>query len=182
MPKTIAGTENPAYTDWKLDSSGSYGSVYTVREVATGKNVAIKEFMLSSSDSIRRDTIAEISLLRGLSNPHIISVLDVFTAGSGKWHYMVMPLMDATLQDLIRQTNASSDKLEPLLIKSYMQQLLHGLAYLHSLNILHRDLKPTNLLIDKEGLLQICDFGLAIEIEPDRAQQTPLTRQVRSLC
>jgi serine/threonine protein kinase len=51
--------------------------------------------------------------------------------------------------------------LDPLLIKSYLQQLLKGVAYCHSHRVLHRDLKPQNLLIDRDGVLKLADFGLA---------------------
>ena len=52
-------------------------------------------------------------------------------------------------------------KLDSLLVKSYMQQLLKGIEFCHSHRVLHRDLKPQNLLIDKSGTLKLADFGLA---------------------
>lgn len=50
---------------------------------------------------------------------------------------------------------------ESFIIQSYLYQLLKGVAYIHKFKILHRDLKPQNLLISREGILKIADFGLA---------------------
>lgn len=66
-----------------------------------------------------------------------------------------------------------------LQIKCYMQQLLRGLEHCHSRGVLHRDIKGSNLLIDNNGNLKICDFGLATFFQPNQKQ--PLTSRVVTL-
>ncbi|KAJ3349995.1 serine/threonine protein kinase, CMGC, CDC2/CDK sub, partial [Kappamyces sp. JEL0680] len=78
--------------------------------------------------------------------------------------YMVFPYMDYDLTGLLGNKAIT---LRPSHIKSYMQQLLQGLAYLHSKNILHRDLKGANVLVNVLGELKLADFGLAKELLPD---------------
>ena len=72
--------------------------------------------------------------------------------------YMATPYMDHDLSGLLG--NPSVRITEPQ-IKCYMLQLLEGLRYLHDSNVVHRDLKAANLLINNRGILQIADFGLA---------------------
>lgn len=71
--------------------------------------------------------------------------------------YLVFEFLD---QDLKKYMDMTS-QLEPMLIKSYMYQLLKGIEFCHSHRVLHRDLKPQNLLIDRNGAIKLADFGLA---------------------
>lgn len=64
-------------------------------------------------------------------------------------------------QDLKKYFDSCNGEIDPDTVKSFMQQLLKGLAFCHSHNVLHRDLKPQNLLINKNGELKLADFGLA---------------------
>lgn len=72
--------------------------------------------------------------------------------------YLVFEYLE---QDLKKYMDYVGKKLDKLLIKSYLQQLLKGIAFCHSHRVLHRDLKPQNLLIDRAGTLKLADFGLA---------------------
>jgi len=94
-------------------------------------------------------------LLRELKHPNIVKLLEVVHT-TNKLH-LVFEFLDQDLKRYIDSVN----KVEPLLAKSYMFQLLRGLNFCHCRRILHRDLKPQNLLIDKSGVLKIADFGLA---------------------
>lgn len=67
----------------------------------------------------------------------------------------------------------------PLQVKCYTNQLLSGLEHCHSRNVLHRDIKGSNLLINDEGILKIADFGLASFFDPDRRH--PMTSRVVTL-
>lgn len=83
--------------------------------------------------------------------------------------YMVTPYMDHDLSGLIENPNVEFNLPQ---IKCYMKQLLEGMFYLHSNNILHRDIKTANLLINNEGILKIADFGLARPVESPEAEYT----------
>jgi len=72
--------------------------------------------------------------------------------------FLVFDFVD---KDLKKYMDAIKGKMHPMLVKSYLYQLIRGMAFCHAHRVLHRDLKPQNLLIDKEGNLKIADFGLA---------------------
>jgi serine/threonine protein kinase len=99
--------------------------------------------------------IREISLLKELQHPNIVNLREVIHSDLSL--YLVFEFLE---QDL-RKYLESVDSLPPPLIRSYMHQLMSGVAFCHSHRIIHRDLKPHNLLIDRQGALKIADFGLA---------------------
>jgi len=87
---------------------------------------------------------------------NIVILLDVLHAPLKL--FLVFEFLD---QDLKRYMDSVREPMDPLLVKSYLYQLLSGIAYCHARRILHRDLKPQNLLIDRQGALKLADFGLA---------------------
>ena len=98
----------------------------------------------------------EIKLLQELKHENIIELVDVFGHRSNV--SIVMDFMDTDLEIIIKDQGII---LTPANIKSYVLQTLLGLEYLHMNWILHRDLKPNNLLVDSKGCLKLGDFGLA---------------------
>ncbi|XP_023606904.1 cyclin-dependent kinase 7 isoform X2 [Myotis lucifugus] len=132
----------------KLDflGEGQFATVYKARDKNTNQIVAIKKIKLGhrseAKDGINRTALREIKLLQELSHPNIIGVI----------------IKDNSLV------------LTPSHIKAYMLMTLQGLEYLHQHWILHRDLKPNNLLLDENGVLKLADFGLAKSFgSPNRA-------------
>lgn len=101
--------------------------------------------------------IREVAILKQLHHPNIVLLKEV--AHSEKNLTLVFEFLD---QDLHNYLEACGTKgLDEYTICSFLYQLLHGLAYCHHYNILHRDLKPQNLLINMDGELKLADFGLA---------------------
>ncbi|XP_066581529.1 cyclin-dependent kinase 2 isoform X2 [Prorops nasuta] len=136
---------------------GTYGVVYKAKDKLTGKLVALKKIRLETeSEGVPSTAIREISLLRNLTHPNIIQLFDVVDAD--KHLYLVFEFLQ---QDLKKLLDSIKGGLEPPLVKSYLYQLLKAIAFCHVNCILHRDLKPQNLLIDKEGHIKLADFGLA---------------------
>jgi len=135
---------------------GTYGDVYKARDKNTNRIVALKKIKLEhTEEGVPSTAIREISLLKELNDPTIVSLLDVVNYRRKLW--LVFEFLD---QDLKKYMD-SVPSLNPSLIRSYLQQMLSGLLYCHAKRIMHRDLKPQNLLIDSNGHLKLADFGLA---------------------
>ncbi|KAG6623187.1 CMGC/CDK/CDC2 protein kinase [Phytophthora cinnamomi] len=136
---------------------GTYGVVYKSLDLKTKQVVALKRIRLETEDDgIPSTALREISVLRELEHPNIVSLRDCLQE-DGKL-FLVFEFMD---KDLKRFMEHKLGKLEPAQIKSFLYQLLKGLAFSHSRGIMHRDLKPQNLLVNMTGELKIADFGLA---------------------
>eukprot|EP00250_Pteridium_aquilinum_P005148 c15286_g1_i1 orf=106-1026(-) len=148
---------------------GTYGKVYRARERRTGRMVALKKTRLElEEEGVPSTTLREISLLQTLSQSiYIVKLLCVEQiCKKGKSAlYLVFEYMDTDLKKYIelhgRNHGQARVPLPTKLIKSLMYQLCKGVAHCHCHGVMHRDLKPQNLLLDKErGLLKIADFGL----------------------
>jgi len=137
---------------------GTYGVVYKAKDKKTGELLALKKIRLEAEDEgIPSTAIREISLLKQLQHPNIVRLYDVIH--TDRKLTLVFEFLD---QDLKKYLDGCGDAgPEPYTIKSLLYQLLRGIAYCHEHRILHRDLKPQNLLINMGGELKLADFGLA---------------------
>lgn len=99
-------------------------------------------------------------MLRELNHPNVVRLLDVIH--NDKNLYLVFEYLNQDLKKLLDNHDAAG--LDDSLVKSYLWQLLQGIAHCHTQRVLHRDLKPQNLLIDEEGNIKLADFGLARSI------------------
>ena len=143
----------------KLDKvgEGTYGVVYKCQNKETKKYVALKKIRLENEDEGMPSTaIREISILKQLNHPNIVNLIDLIHGE--KKLYLVFEFLN---NDLKKYLNLNNGPLQPQLVKSYLYQILLAIKYCHSKRILHRDLKPQNLLIDKNGIIKVGDFGLA---------------------
>ncbi|KAG0453286.1 hypothetical protein HPP92_025950 [Vanilla planifolia] len=138
---------------------GTYGVVYKARDRVTNQTIALKKIRLEQEDEgVPSNAIREISLLKEMQHRNIVRLQDV--VHSEKRIYLVFEYLDL---DLKKYMDTCQDLAKnPRLVKKYLYQILSGIAYCHSHRILHRDLKPQNLLIDrKTNSLKLADFGLA---------------------
>lgn len=153
---------------------GTYGVVYKAKDLQTNEFVALKRIRLEVEDEgIPSTTLREISVLRQLRHKTIVELRDVVQS-EGRL-YLVFELVD---KDLKKYMESCDGPLSPQLIKSYAHQLLRGLDYCHSRGVMHRDLKPQNILVSKDGELKLADFGLARAFVPPIR---PFTHEVVTL-
>ena len=136
---------------------GTFGVVTKAEDTVTHKIVAIKKIRLGKyKEGVNFTAIREIKLLQELRHPHVIELVDCFPHKRNL--NLVFECCESDLEAVIK------DKFLPLgtpEIKSYMQMTLRAVAYCHECWVLHRDLKPNNLLIAPNGALKLADFGLA---------------------
>uniref|UniRef100_A0A6N2MUS2 Protein kinase domain-containing protein n=1 Tax=Salix viminalis TaxID=40686 RepID=A0A6N2MUS2_SALVM len=145
------------YLKREILGEGTYGVVYKAIDTKTGHTVAIKKIRLGrQKEGVNFTALREIKLLKELKDPNIIELIHAFPH-KGNLH-LVFEFMETDLEAVIRDPNIF---LSPGDIKSYFQMTLKGLAVCHNKWVLHRDMKPNNLLIGSNGQLKLADFGLA---------------------
>ncbi|KAK9463955.1 kinase-like domain-containing protein [Lipomyces oligophaga] len=137
---------------------GTYATVYKGRNRTTGELVALKEITLDSEEGTPSTAIREISLMKELKHENVMSLYDVIHT-ENKLN-LVFEYMDRDLKKYM-DLRGDHGALDYATIKSFMYQLLNGIAFCHDNRVLHRDLKPQNLLINSKGQLKLGDFGLA---------------------
>eukprot|EP00013_Stygamoeba_regulata_P006596 CAMPEP_0177641270 /NCGR_PEP_ID=MMETSP0447-20121125/6976_1 /TAXON_ID=0 /ORGANISM="Stygamoeba regulata, Strain BSH-02190019" /LENGTH=306 /DNA_ID=CAMNT_0019143375 /DNA_START=97 /DNA_END=1017 /DNA_ORIENTATION=+ len=136
---------------------GTYGIVYKAKNRETGEIVALKRIRLESEDEgVPCTAIREISLLKELKHDNIVRLYDVIH--TEKKLTLVFEYLD---QDLKKYIDDCRGEIPVPTMKSFLFQLLKGVAFCHEHRVLHRDLKPQNLLINRRGELKLADFGLA---------------------
>lgn len=139
---------------------GTYGVVYKARAKTTGEIVALKKIRLDGDcDGVPSTAIREISFLKELDNFNIVKLHGVLHSNGDRKLHLVFEYLDQDLKKYIDSFNGN--QIPQWIIKSYLYQLLLGVAFCHEKRILHRDLKPQNLLINDQGALKLADFGLA---------------------
>ncbi|XP_006352417.1 cyclin-dependent kinase G-2-like isoform X4 [Solanum tuberosum] len=138
---------------------GTYGVVYRAKDKKTGEIVALKKVKMEKErEGFPLTSLREINILLSLHHPSIVDVKEVVVRSSLDSIFMVMEYMEHDLKALMETMKKPFTQSE---VKCLMLQLLHGVKYLHDNWVLHRDLKTSNLLLNNQGELKICDFGLA---------------------
>ncbi|KAH0756318.1 hypothetical protein KY290_026588 [Solanum tuberosum] len=138
---------------------GTYGVVYRAKDKKTGEIVALKKVKMEKErEGFPLTSLREINILLSLHHPSIVDVKEVVVGSSLDSIFMVMEYMEHDLKALMETMKKPFTQSE---VKCLMLQLLHGVKYLHDNWVLHRDLKTSNLLLNNQGELKICDFGLA---------------------
>ncbi|KAI8614759.1 kinase-like domain-containing protein [Chytriomyces sp. MP71] len=153
------------YENVKKVGEGTFGEVNIMVHRTKGSKFALKRILMhNEKEGIPITALREIKILKSLHHENIIELTEIAvkkgnlkTRERGEVH-MVFPFMDHDLNGLLENPDI---RFTPHQIKSYFHQLLCGTDYLHKNNIIHRDIKTANILIDNQGWLKIADFGLA---------------------
>ena len=162
-------TLNGRYKIQSLIGTGGMAAVYLANDLILDRLVAIKVLRLDfrqNDDAMRRFRREALSATQ-LTHPNIVGVYDV--GQSQEMNYIVMEYVEGTdLKDYVRQRGA----LHPIEAVRIMMQIVSAIAAAHQNRIIHRDIKPQNILIDREGNVKITDFGIAVALSDTSLTQT----------
>ena len=155
---------------------GGMGAVYRAHDLRLNVSVALKEMVHQPGldqrmlAQLRRQFQQEATILAQLSHPNLVNVTDFFEEGGNA--YLVMTLVEgSSLAELIRQQGV----LPEAQVLNWANQLLGALAYCHSRGVIHRDIKPQNIIIRSDGQAVLVDFGLVKLWDPrDPRTQTAM--------
>ncbi|KAG7386692.1 Cell cycle control protein 50A [Phytophthora pseudosyringae] len=139
--------------------NGAFGEVHRAKDLESGEIRAVKRLRLNDDGQLSAVPAAqfqEIEAMRQLQHPNIVKLLDVVPDGS--YIALVLEYMPTDLLSVVRNR---AERLHAADVRGLLRMLLHGVACCHEHSILHRDLKPGNLLLSADGVLKLSDFGLA---------------------
>ncbi|XP_031626744.1 glycogen synthase kinase-3 beta isoform X1 [Contarinia nasturtii] len=155
-----------SYTDTRVIGNGSFGVVFQAKLIEANELVAIKKVLQD-----RRFKNRELQIMRRLEHCNIVKLKYFFYSSGDKkdevYLNLVLEYIPETVYKVARQFAKSKQTIPINYIRLYMYQLFRSLAYIHSLGVCHRDIKPQNLLLDPEtAILKLCDFGSAKQLFP----------------
>ena len=148
------------YRKIEVLGEGTYGVVFKAYDLISKQFVALKKIRMEyeEDEGIPATTLREISSLKSLNHPNIVPLQDLFINHNEKKIYLIFDYFEQDLKAFINKLPVDCSK---EVYKNLLQQILLGIEYCHSSGILHRDLKPQNILVSNTGVLKIADFGLA---------------------
>jgi mitogen-activated protein kinase kinase kinase len=170
--------ENVKYMKGALIGQGSFGSVYLALHAVTGELMAVKQVEMPSTSGAsqidqRKTNMVEalkheIGLLRDLKHKNIVQYLG---SNSDESHLNIF--LEYVPGGSVATMLVNYGPLGESLIQNFVRQILTGLAYLHSRDIIHRDIKGANILVDNKGSVKISDFGISKRVEASSLLSTP---------
>ncbi|XP_050305710.1 cyclin-dependent kinase 1-like [Anthonomus grandis grandis] len=137
---------------------GTYGVVYKGKNKKTGQLVAMKRIRLENEDDgIPSTALREMSLLKELKHKYIVDLQEVIIDENKL--YLIFEFLCMDLKKYLDSIE-SGKMMDPKLVKSYLFQINEAILFCHQRRVIHRDLKPQNLLVNRDGSIKVADFGL----------------------
>ncbi len=149
----------PGFHSFVLIASGASGFVYSAVRDSDNRSVAVKIFqkdLTPDSDSIRRFQ-HEVATLTKLSHPSIVKILGAGTARDGASYIVMEKIEGESLRAILDRTGAFAPKQAVAVVR----EICRALTAAHESGVIHRDLKPNNVILDGKGIAKIVDFGVA---------------------
>mgnify|MGYP003304809339 CR=1 FL=1 len=165
-PRALAASSVPRamehYEKGPTLGEGTFGRVFAATDKRTGRRVAIKKIRMGKAkEGVNVTAIREIKFLRELQHENVIELIDVFPHKRNL--YLVYEYMTSDLEAVIK--DKANLRLREADVKAYMRAILQGLAACHGHWIMHRDVKPNNILLGPSGQVKLADFGVAAKME-----------------
>uniref|UniRef100_A0A3P9PUZ8 non-specific serine/threonine protein kinase n=1 Tax=Poecilia reticulata TaxID=8081 RepID=A0A3P9PUZ8_POERE len=166
---TIVSVGDPKkkYTRFEKIGQGASGTVYTAIDIATGQEVAIKQMNLQQQPK-KELIINEILVMRENKNPNIVNYLDSYLVGDELWVVMEY-LAGGSLTDVVTETCMDEAQ-----IAAVCRECLQALEFLHSNQVIHRDIKSDNILLGMDGSVKLTDFGFCAQITPEQSKRSTM--------
>ncbi|KAJ7319960.1 hypothetical protein JRQ81_019471 [Phrynocephalus forsythii] len=161
------GDPKKKYTSFEKIGQGASGTVYTAIDVATGQEVAIKQMNLQQQPK-KELIINEILVMRENKNPNIVNYLDSYLVGDELWVVMEY-LAGGSLTDVVTETCMDEGQ-----IAAVCRECLQALEFLHSNQVIHRDIKSDNILLGMDGSVKLTDFGFCAQITPEQSKRSTM--------
>ena len=139
---------------------GAYGIVYKCLNKETNKYVAVKKFKETQDKLVQKTMKRELAMLQLLHHENVVEFQESFVSKGN--FFLVFEYVEKNLLEVLEE---SPHGLSPKLIRSLVYQMCKAVSYLHKNNMIHRDVKPENLLIDENFNLKLCDFGFARKVK-----------------
>ena len=160
LTKKYPKTDLSFYKYGRLIGQGAFGKVNIGLNVLSGRIVAIKSFdknKLNSNSENMKKILYESNLMKKLNHPNITKILEIFE--DGNYFLIIMEYINGgNLFSFVKKRRKISEKTAKFLFR----QIILGIQHMHSKNIVHRDIKLENILIDLNNNIKICDFGISL--------------------
>jgi len=145
------------YENLGVIGEGSYGVVLRCKHKETGQVVAIKKFLETEDDpGVKKIALREVRMLKRLRHEHLINLIEVFRRR--RKLYLVFEYVDHTILEELEEHPSGLDEETA---RRHVFQVLRAIQFCHQNSIIHRDVKPENILVSKLGIVKLCDFGFA---------------------
>ncbi|XP_050166855.1 serine/threonine-protein kinase PAK 1-like [Myiozetetes cayanensis] len=170
LSEGFVNEKNPAlkYTLQERIGQGGFGAVFQGVDNATGGQVAIKKIYLRNRKNKRELIRTEVAVLKTLRHPNIIDYIDSYLLNEELW--LVMEYVEGCTLGAV----VSKQALEEGMIASICQECLKALDFLHSNQVIHRDIKSENILLGMDGSVKLIDFGSSAWLWPWQKKRTSI--------
>jgi serine/threonine protein kinase len=163
----LVGQQLGQYRLTRLLGRGGFADVYLGEQIYLGSQAAIKVLSAPLAPEARSSFLAEARTLVRLTHPRIIRLLDY-----GVQEQTPFLVMEYAPGGTLRQRHPKGESLPLSIVVGYVQQVAEALQYAHNERLIHRDVKPDNLLLGRHGEILLSDFGIALLAHSSRSQRT----------
>ena len=164
--KNKRNIEDTSYEKLALLGQGAHGRVYKVKKNSTGKEYVMKIIYTKKEDqTMFQNEVALMRKINTLSSPYLVKYIKSYTNKKELEYVIIMEYCSrGSLEDIIKKYKMKKERIPEKMVLKFMKQILLGVMALHEKKILHRDLKPGNILVDSNENLKLSDFGISKQL------------------